>query len=166
MLLSIGIIGPHNVMSSQRPKPLELAKETIKEHETKPAGLAKSNVQQGNVMITQPRNGNSVPGEIEISGTHSKEINDDIWVIIWPEKACGKGWPQSNDAESGSPALKKNGQWFVYCYFGGPPKKYEIAVYTATDSASLFLGSNLKECYKKNDYKGIYAMNLPIGLIS
>jgi len=164
MLLFLGIVGPRNVMSSQKSKLPEIAKAPIEGHETKITVLTESNVQEGDIIITQPHNRDSVPGEIEVSGTYSEEIKGDIWLIVWPEKARGKGWPQSDDAESGAPALKKNGRWSVYCYFGGPPQRYEIVVYTSTHSASLFLGSKLREWYKNNDYKGISAVNLPNGL--
>lgn len=118
------------------------------------------------VLIAQPRNADPISGGgEEVSGTYSDQINEDIWVIVWPEKAPGRGWPQSNDAAGGAPAQKKDGRWSVYCYFGGPPQNYDIAVYTATRSASQVLGDKLKEWYGNNDYKGILSANLPDGLI-
>lgn len=115
------------------------------------------------VTIIQPRNNSSISEETEVIGTYSDEISEDIWVIVWPEKAHGKGWPQSNNAAEGIPALKNNGRWLVNCFFGGPPQRYDIAIYTSTHSASLFLGDKLKEWYKNNDYRGI--SNLPDDLL-
>lgn len=152
ILLFLGIIGPQKVVPSQQ----------IGSPEN--SGRRTSN-QPINLTIVQPRNGNFVPGEMNVYGTYSKEITDNVWVFIWPERARGRGWPQSDDPQSGAPALKKNGKWSVYCYFGGPPQRYEIAVYTATPAASFFISTKLKEWYKSGDYKGISVVNLPDGLL-
>lgn len=117
----------------------------------------------GEITIIQPRNNTAVSESEEIIGTYSDGIKGDIWIIVWPEKAPGKGWPQSNDAAEGISALKDNGRWLVNCFFGGPPQRYDIAIYTSTHSASLFLKDKLKKWYKYNDYKGI--STLPSGLL-
>jgi hypothetical protein len=119
------------------------------------------------VRIVQPIDGDSVPSgnvtPFKVKGTYSEKIKDDIWVIVWPDKSL-RGWPQSDDAGGGVPAVKKNGKWSVTCYFGGPPQSYEITVYTATRSASNFLGAKIKEWYKQNDYLGLLVDQIPEGL--
>lgn len=117
------------------------------------------------IKITDPRDGASVSSPIEVSGTSLEDLEDDIWVIVWPENAPRRGYPQSDAAEKGLPAFKENGKWFVIGHFGGPPQSYEIAVYTATPSASKFIGDTLKKWVENNDYPGIYVMELPKGLV-
>ncbi len=130
-----------------------------------PTPIPSSTIVIGNVVITQPKDGASVPASTVAAGTYTKEVKDDIWVFVCPEKAPGKCWPQSDDAASEAPAWKKkDGTWAVTCYFGGPPQSYEIVVYTTTPSASKIIGDLMKEWYKNNDYPGIHAMKLPDGL--
>lgn len=117
------------------------------------------------VKITDPRDGVSVSSPMEVSGTYPEDTEDDIWVIVWPENAPRRGYPQSDAADQGLPAFKENGKWFVMSHFGGPPQNYEIAVYTATPSASKFIGDTLKKWVKNNDYPGIHVMDLPEGLV-
>lgn len=120
------------------------------------------------VSITNPRDGATVIGEMQIYGVYAERVGDDIWVIVWPEKADGLGWPQFNSVETGLPALKKSGQWYVYCYFGGAPQNYKVVVYSASPRASTFL----RKWYlgdRENgapSFRGIPAAELPNGLVS
>ena len=116
------------------------------------------------VMTTQPGDGATVPGVLKVEGIYIEDINDDIWVFIWPDLAPDIGWPQSDSAESGAAALKESGRWSVTCYFGGPPQDYEIAVYTASASASAVIANKLKEWYRNNNYPGIAKAELPAEL--
>lgn len=133
-----------------------------------PQNVISASVNEQMITIVQPSDGNSVPSgedsKMEVTGTYSQDSKDDIWVIIWPEKAGGSGWPQSDDAKTGAPAIKKDGRWSVTCYFGGSSQDYEIAVYTATKSASAFLRDKIIEWYKNGNYPGISATSLPKGL--
>ena len=133
-----------------------------------PQDVISASVNEPTISILQPSDGDSVPSgedsKVEVTGTYSQDIKDDIWVIIWPEKASGSGWPQSDDAKSGAPAIKKDGRWSVTCYFGGSPQDFEITVYTATKSASAFLRDKIIEWYKSGNYPGISATSLPKGL--
>ncbi len=121
-----------------------------------PAGAA--------IAVTQPADNDMVAGECDVSGSYDPSLADDIWVIVWPEKAPGRGWPQTDDAAQPLPCAKRDGRWTVHCIFGGPPQNYRIAVYTASPAASDFISANLRKWYKKNDYMGISRANLPQGL--
>jgi hypothetical protein len=116
------------------------------------------------IVITQPADNDMVAGEGDVSGSYDPSISDDIWVIVWPEKAPGKGWPQTDDGKQGLPCAKRDGKWTVHCFFGGPPQRYRIAVYTATPAASNIISTELRSWYMKNDYMGITRANLPQGL--
>lgn len=119
----------------------------------------------GTVTITTLKDGDVVKISEKVSGTYAKEIQEDIWVLVWPELAPGKGWPQSPDAKKGKPARKKDDKWEVPCYFGGDPQKYGIVVYTATPSASTFISDTLKEWAEDNDFPGLFEDELPEGLV-
>jgi hypothetical protein len=118
------------------------------------------------VTLEAPKTGAVVSGsEVTVSGRYTADVKDDIWVIVWPEKAPGKGWPQTLDAARGVPAAKEpGGQWLVGCTLGGPPQSYEIRVYTATRQASARLAKLLEQWARKKDYPGLLTPDLPPGL--
>lgn len=118
----------------------------------------------GTTIIT-PQTGAIVTNETIAKGSYLSSNDNDIWIFVWPENARNVGWPQSDSAAHGIPAFKKNGQWSVRCYFGGPPQSYEIAVYEATKSANNTLRDLLVSWYKKNDYPGLHLSQLPNGLV-
>jgi len=120
-------------------------------------------VDGGKVKITSLQHGDTVKKSERVKGTYKNEIKEDIWVFVCPEDAVGKCWQQSADAKSGKPALKKNGTWYETCWFSSSIN-FDIVVYTATPTASQFIGNKLKEWFKDNDYKGFYEEELPEGL--
>ncbi|NOQ27784.1 MAG: hypothetical protein GQ564_20670 [Bacteroidales bacterium] len=113
--------------------------------------------------ITIPQDNGVVESIIVVKGNY-KKIDEDLWLIIWPEKGGNKGWPQSDDALNGRPVNKSNGRWSVSCCLGGPPQSYDIALYSASKKASEVLGTTMKDWVKSNDYPGLYINNLPKGL--
>lgn len=120
------------------------------------------------VFITYPSNGASVPDSIQVLGTYTDDFEGSewsIWVILWPEDSPGIGWPQSDNAVEGTPAVKNNGSWSVTCWFTGPPQSYDIAVYTGTAEASRVLVTLLIDSYRRDEYSGILEINLPAGLV-
>ena len=116
------------------------------------------------IVITEPQETCSVGDRRDVKGVYAKDVKEDIWVFVWPENMAEKGWPQSEAAELGKPAFKKNGEWSVICHFRDS-QQYEIAVYTATEYASQFIGEMLKQWYRNKDYPGILLEDLPDGLI-
>ncbi len=120
---------------------------------------------EGSATITQPVNGALVGDSILVSGTYKGGVQEDIWVIVWPETAPGVGWPQSDNSAEGYPATKNNGAWYVTCWFGDPLQRYDVAVYTATPQASQALATLLIESYYRGEYLGIFESNLPAGLV-
>ncbi|MBN2101191.1 hypothetical protein JW710_04885 [Candidatus Dojkabacteria bacterium] len=126
-------------------------------------GPTSTSVDGGKVKITSLQHGDPVRKSERVSGTYKNEIEEDIWVFVCPEDAVGKCWQQSSDAKSGKPALKKNGTWYETCWFSGSIN-FDIVVYSATPSASQFIGDKLKEWAKNGDYKGFYKEELPEGL--
>ena len=109
------------------------------------------------VMITKPANNALVTNDGLASGTFDSSIKDDIWVFVCPAKAPDKCWPQSPDASKGAPAVmnRQKSEWSTPVGFGGPPQSYEIAVYTASKSASAQIGKLLQRWATKNDYQGL-----------
>jgi hypothetical protein len=118
------------------------------------------------VTISNPTNDSVVGDNVTLLGKYSATILDDIWIIIWPEKTLGSGWPQYGNPQLGTPVNKNNGQWRVNAHFGDPPQSFEIAVYTSTQTASSFLQQQYKqESNQGKEYPGIRLTELPDGLI-
>ena len=118
------------------------------------------------VDMTYPKDGLIVGDDITILGTYSETMNDDIWVLIWPEKTQGVGWPQYGNSQAATPANKDQGHWSVNAHFGDPPQRYEIVMYTATKAASLFLQQQFKQTTSQGEaYQGILQRHLPDGLL-
>jgi len=133
---------------------------------------AQSSTEGGNentqklVTITNPKNSSVVGDDVTLLGRYSAAISDDIWVIIWPEKTLGLGWPQYGDPLLGTSVNKKQGLWSVNAHFGDPPQNYEIAVYTSSRTASSYLQQQYKQEFNKGkEYPGIFLKELPDGLI-
>lgn len=119
--------------------------------------------QSGLVTISIPKSGGTVDEDtVEVGGTYSPKIAEDIWVLVWPEKAPKKFWQQSDEADKGRPATKQDGKWSVQCTLGGPPQQYDIAVYTANRAASAELSQTLKKWAEAGRYPGL--TKLPDGL--
>ncbi len=117
-----------------------------------------------NVRIVDPAAGGEVGESKMVSGEYDDSVQDDIWVFVWPEKAPGRGYPQSGDAFQGSPAEKNHGEWSVRCYFGGPAQSYDIVVYTADKEASQKIAGLLMKWAKESHYPGIDKARLPNGM--
>jgi hypothetical protein len=113
--------------------------------------------------IVIPPNKGIVSNATIVRGNYS-DINNDLWVVVWPEQGGNTGWPQSNDALNGKPATKSNGQWSVTCTFGGPLQSYEIVLYSASQNASEVLSTTMREWANANNYPGINISMLPEGL--
>ncbi len=117
---------------------------------------------QPGIQITEPADKATIEqAMVSVSGTCPEDLLQDIWVIVWPEQALGKCWPQSEQPQIGQPAVKNNGRWSVVCGLGGPNQKYEIAVYTATPNASAFIGKKLREWSSNGEFKGLSVTELP-----
>jgi hypothetical protein len=119
--------------------------------------------QSGLVTILTPKDGSTVDEDaVEVSGAYSPKIAEDIWVLVWPEKAAKRFYPQSDDAGQGLPAAKQAGKWTVLCALGGPAQRYDIVAYTANRSASAALSTTLRKWAESNRYPGL--TKLPEGL--
>ena len=118
------------------------------------------------VTITNPKDSSEVGDDVTLLGRYSETILDDIWVIIWPEKTSGVGWPQYGNPQLGTPVNKNRGHWSVNAHFGDPPQNFEIAIYTATQAASSFLQQQFtQEGSQGKVYQGIRLTELPDGLV-
>ncbi len=122
--------------------------------------------QEKAVSISNPKNNSSVGDDVTLLGRYSATMADDIWVIIWPEKNMGVGWPQYGNPQQGTSVKKNGNHWSVNAHFGDPPQSYEIAVYAASQSASSFLQQQFKQNTSGGAaYQGIRLSELPDGLI-
>jgi hypothetical protein len=119
------------------------------------------------LKITNPLNGSNVSDQGLISGTYDKSITEDIWVVIWPENAPGKGWPITDDAFQGLPSKKENGTWTnTNAQYGGPVQGYKIVVYSASPEASTFLSNKLREWNRSGNFAGLWRSQFPAGLVA
>ncbi|GJL65938.1 MAG: hypothetical protein NPIRA05_09090 [Nitrospirales bacterium] len=129
-------------------------------------GYASNEETQKSVTITNPKHHAVVGDDVTLLGKYSESIMEDVWVIIWPEKTAGVGWPQYGNPELGTPVNKNQGHWSVNAHFGDPPQSFVISVYTASSSASLFLQQQYEQESKEGKaYPGIRQTDLPAGLI-
>jgi|WetSurMetagenome_2_1015567.scaffolds.fasta_scaffold43808_3 hypothetical protein len=142
------------------PNPNQIA-ELFNNHGTAELLTAINNNKAGFLEITQPTDNQHIGSSYRVKGNYLN-INQDIWLFIYPELAPGKYWPQSDDAFQRTPAVKNNGTWSVNCNFGGPPQSYDIVVYKADSTASKFIGNTIQKWAKQNDYPGL--IGLPNGL--
>ncbi len=118
------------------------------------------------ITITNPTNSSIVGDDVTLLGKYTSTIVDDIWVIIWPEKTMGVGWPQYGNPLLGTPVNKNKGHWSVNAHFGDPAQNFEIAVYSSSQSASSFLQQQYKQIFNQGKvYQGIGLSDLPDGLI-
>jgi hypothetical protein len=117
------------------------------------------------LVITTPADNSVVADDALASGNCNHSVAGDIWVFVWPERAPGKGWPQSPDADRGAPATRNQEKWSTPISFGGPPQSYEIAVYVATPAASRRLSELLAGWARRNSYPGMTIASLPQGLV-
>jgi hypothetical protein len=119
--------------------------------------------QSGLVTILTPKPGSTVDEDtVEVGGTYSPKVAENIWVLVWPAKAPKRFWQQSDEADKGRPATKQDGKWSVQCSLGGPPQQYDIAVYTANRVASAELSQTLKKWAESGRFPGL--TKLPEGL--
>lgn len=114
--------------------------------------------------IKTPRNNEDV-GDFKLFKGNYNNINNDLWIIVWPEKTGNLGYPQSDDVLKGKPAYKSNGKWSVHCHFGGSQQRYDVALYSASENASEILSSIIIKWANEKDYPGIIIHNLPKGLV-
>jgi hypothetical protein len=117
--------------------------------------------------ITDPGDGAVVTaGDIVVLGRYASDLNDNIWVLVWPELAPGLGYPQSPDAARGLPSTKDPQRltWSVPVTLGGPPQTYDIRVYTADTAASNALGAILARQVATSTFAGLRRDELPLEL--
>ena len=161
IILVIGIIGPSNLSATKtiiNNNSDSNSSNHVDSNQVSQTPLTNNRV----IYITNPTNGSEGGEGCMIRGIYEKKIKEDIWVLVWPENAPGVGWPQSDDAMTGKSAYKNNGNWSVYCHFGGPPQEYDIVVYKATAKASKEIEKTLISWAKSNSYPGL--RYLPGGL--
>jgi hypothetical protein len=118
------------------------------------------------VRITVPADGAVTSANFTARGTYTQGLAENIWVLVWPAEAPGRGWPQSPNAAAGAPAVKVSAtEWSVPVTLGGPPQSYVLRAYTADANASSRLGAILADWVRRNDYPGLIEAELPAGLV-
>ena len=123
-----------------------------------------------NLRITAPVDGAGLAQrEIVIRGRYSPPSlpNDrDIWIVVWPELAGGKGYPQSSNAALGDPALiiGASQAWSVPVTLGGPPQSYRISAHTSDRTTSSVLRDYLIMWARDGHFPGLLPHEIPTGL--
>jgi len=124
---------------------------------------------QAPVRITDPQNSAVLlTPDILVRGTFAPStLTDDIWLIVWPAEAGGKGYHQSPNAAVGEPCVvdRQNQRWSVPTGLGGPPQAYEISVHTADAAASRAMRDFLIEWARTGIFVGLSREQLPVGLV-
>jgi hypothetical protein len=119
------------------------------------------------LAMTSPGEGSTV-SEVNIvaRGTFAQGLDEAIWLLVWPEQVPDLGYPQSPNAAAGLPANTNTArlEWSVPVTLGGPPQAYDLAVYTASDSANRRLKETLMTWARTNNFAGIPFRELPEGL--
>jgi hypothetical protein len=114
------------------------------------------------VKIENPADNSTVPPGITLTGTVTG-ANKDLWVLVFPEQAFGRCWPQSEEPSRGEPASVVNNKFSTQCYLGGPNQKYDIVVYSTNATASAFFSDLLIRWSRDNSYPGIRISEIPAG---
>jgi hypothetical protein len=114
------------------------------------------------VKIESPDNNSEVTPGLTVTGTVTGTRND-LWVLVFPEQAFGRCWPQSEDPMRGQPASVVNSRFSTQCYLGGPNQRYDIVVYSANASASAFFSDLMIRWSRESNYPGIRISEIPAG---
>lgn len=87
----------------------------------------------------------------------------EIWVIVWPELAGGKAYPQSPQASLGTAATidQANQRWSTPISLGGPDQTYRVSVHTGDMSASRALRETLIAWATSGNFAGLLRDQLP-----
>ena len=117
--------------------------------------------------ITEPRNGATVNAPVvAASGTFMPPgLGDsrEIWVLVWPELAGGKAFPQSPNSSRGDAAIldRANHTWSLPISLGGPNQRYRVSVHTADLGASRALRDGLIDAARTAMFPGLFPDQLP-----
>jgi hypothetical protein len=113
------------------------------------------------VQVISPLEGDSVKCRILTMGVYPESHNKDIWVLLKPSD--NKYYPQSDHTNT---SYKRNGEWQVITRFGGDKGEvYDIIVYEADSTASLFFSSTIQSWKDSLSYPGLEPEELPEGAV-
>ena len=113
------------------------------------------------VQVISPLEGDSVKCRILTMGVYPDSHEKDIWVLLRPSDE--KYYPQSDHTNT---SFKRNGEWQVITRFGGDEgETFEIIVYEADSSASLFFSSTIQTWKDSLFYPGLEIEDLPAGAV-
>lgn len=112
------------------------------------------------VQVTSPVDGDVLSCRVLTMGVYPESMEKDIWVLIKPSD--DKYYPQSDYTNA---SYKEKGNWQVVTRFGGDKgESYDLLVYEADSSASMFFNKTIEQWKSANDYQGIEKENLPEGI--
>jgi hypothetical protein len=113
------------------------------------------------VQVISPLEGDSVKCRILTMGVYPDSHEKDIWVLLRPSDE--KYYPQSDHTNT---SFKRNGEWQVITRFGGDQgETFELIVYEADSSASLFFSSTIQSWKDSLSYPGLEIEELPAGAV-
>jgi len=111
------------------------------------------------IKIVSPIDKDSVDCRILTMGVYPESHEKDIWVMIRPTD--DRYYPQSDHTNT---SYKRDGEWQVVTRFGGDKgEAYDLIIYEADTTASLFFSSTIAKWKEADDYPGLELKELPAG---
>lgn len=111
------------------------------------------------VRVVSPIDRDSVDCRILTMGVYPESHTKDIWVLIRPED--DRYYPQSDHTNT---SYKRDGEWQVVTRLGGDlGEAYDLIIYEADSSASLFFSTTIAEWKEADNYPGLELLEIPDG---
>lgn len=118
-------------------------------------------------FIDEPVNGSVIDDDfVPVSGRVDRNVKGDVWLLIFPQRSPGRGFPQTSDASRGVPAVRTGDTFQVPAFLGGPrPQSYDLVLFEAQHiEASKRFSSYLQAASRSNRHAGISMADMPSGL--
>ncbi|WP_242092430.1 hypothetical protein [Aestuariivivens sediminicola] len=112
-----------------------------------------------NTQVISPIDKDSVDCRILTMGVYPEANENDIWVLIRPTDDLY--YPQSDHTNT---SYKRDGEWQVVTRFGGDlGEAYDLIVYEADSTSSMFFSKTIEAWKEKEDYPGLMLEEIPSG---
>jgi hypothetical protein len=156
---------PSAVVQNQEPLLLQ-AREPPPLAQQHSTNLQQVTLAPGKGSIDTPSDGSVVHDDfVRVTGHVEPSVSGDLWVVLYPERAPGRGWVQSSDVSRGAPAVRVGDRFRVGAFLGGPPQSYDVVLYSASPEASHVFAGYLQEAAAKDRHVGLSTVDMPKGLV-